>query len=99
MQFDDVLSELLPFHSDNDVVSIALDFWDCWGDASNHGWRHYDGIESYDWPNLAREIVASLHANKMPDNELISSHFTFQRKTPWLAGFMAFFGIQKNGNA
>ena len=98
-RYDDVLGKFLPFREKNDVVSIALDFWDCWGDASNHQWRHYDGIESYDWPKLAREIVASLRANEMPNNETIISNFTFQRKPSWLGRFKAYLGVQTDGNA
>ncbi len=92
MRFDDVLRELLPFHSSSEIVTIALEFWDCWGDASCHEWRHYDGIESYDWPKLARDVVASLRSNRMPNNELITQHFTHKRTASWLGRLKSFLG-------
>jgi hypothetical protein len=95
MGYDDVLGELLPFHDKNDVVGIALEFWDCWGDASRHEWRHYDGIGKDDWPALARSIIESIRVNRMPENQLIIEHFAPRPRTPWIERLRRFFGVSQ----
>ena len=95
MRYDDVLGELLPFRDKNEVVTIALEFWDCWGDASRHNWRHYEGIDQNDWPSLAGSILDSLRANRMPDSQLIIEHFGPRARTSLFERFRGVFGDRK----
>lgn len=48
-------------------LSIAIDFWDRWQDARNHGWAHYRGVEEKDWPAIARQICQGLSEQWEPD--------------------------------
>lgn len=45
----------------------ALEFCDCWCDAANHQWYHYDGVEERDWPIIARQIYRGLDESWPPD--------------------------------
>ena len=50
--------------SEFDKLLNALYFWDCWIDASNHGWQPYKGIPAEEWLRLARLIVSELEADQ-----------------------------------
>lgn len=74
--FDYVDSTLPRFGgSEFDKLTIALEFCAGWLDSSIHGWKFYKGIESADWPRLARLVVADLEADREISDPLVLSHF------------------------
>jgi len=58
-----------------DKLHVALHFWDCWIDASNHDWLYYPGLAAEDWPSLARTIVQDLQQNREISDERVLEHF------------------------
>lgn len=64
------------------TLFIALNFWDGWQDARNHEWLYYEGINSGDWPELAKTIIKSVAAEQEVTDERILRHFDLRpRKT------------------
>jgi hypothetical protein len=58
-----------------DKLTIAMEFWAGWIDSRNHDWMFYKGIESSDWPKLARKIAEDLAADRYTDDQRIRDHF------------------------
>jgi hypothetical protein len=58
-----------------DKLHVALHFWDCWIDASNHDWQYYPGLAAGDWPRLARAIVQDLQQNSEISDERVLERF------------------------
>ena len=62
-------------------LNITRDFLDCWADASNHDWFHYDGISKDDWPIMARTIVGSLESGEPIVSTTILENFHLAGRT------------------
>ena len=54
-----------------DKLLVALRFWDCWIDASNHDWQYYKGMTKDDWPRTARRVITDLEAEREISDEAI----------------------------
>jgi hypothetical protein len=74
--YDDVYGELLPLvNTDRPPFQVALYFLDSWGDASQHQWRFYDGINQADWPTYARQIASVLRSDGQVTDPILLRHF------------------------
>jgi hypothetical protein len=73
----DEIDHALPRHrgSHDNILFIALNFWDGWIDARNHEWLYYKGISREDWGALARQIAYKLRNGLEIDNERVLHHF------------------------
>lgn len=61
---------------------IALNFWDGWIDARNHGWRYYEGIDRDAWPVLARAIARDLTEDRDIMSPVVRDRFGPRPGTP-----------------
>ncbi len=76
IRWDDVYSENSQTQGANDpIFSLAIRFWDDWGDAANHEWLYHEPMVKEDWPRVAREIVACLRSGTYPEDETIVQRF------------------------
>ena len=82
----DELDGLLPRSGDERYrkLHVALQFWDCWIDSSNHHWLYYDGMTADSWPHLARGIAEDLRADREVQNEAVQALVLPQEKGPSL---------------
>ena len=80
---DDVHSQLSSIMDPWDRrYSIAIDFWDGWGDARNHEWLYYEPIRREDWPRLARHIAAHLRRGEAASDPIVLEQFDLKPSRP-----------------
>lgn len=85
-KWDDVYAQLLPIEDEieNPVYSLAFQFWDDWGDASNHDWLYHEPITKEQWPIYAREIASNLRVGKLPESIAIIEMFSPKPKVGFI---------------
>ena len=82
----DVLGDNLPGESGPEFgkLFVAINFWDGWVDARNHGWQYYEGIRETDWPVLARRIAKALAADREITEPIVIKYFDLRdEQTLW----------------
>lgn len=92
-KWDEVYAQLLPIEDDidNPIYKVAFQFWDDWGDASNHDWRYHEPTTKEQWPLYAKAIAESLRSGKLSEETAIINQFSpkpkvnlIQRIKQWL---------------
>ena len=83
LRWDDVAKILENHDTSEPIFAMAMQFWEDWGDASNHDWQ-YHTITCEQWPQLARELASCLRNGSMPTNPIIIENYTPKPKVGFL---------------
>jgi hypothetical protein len=57
-------------------LTAAINFLDCWYDASNHNWMYYERMGARDWPRVGAQLAADLESGSAID-PAVREQFTF----------------------